>query len=141
MAGSMPMTLRTPLVIGETQPIIRMVEVLPAPFGPRNPNDSPVATSKSTASTAVKSPNVLVSPRAWMSEVGDVSGMGAHRTAGRLHEADPSPGNQPGRRLETCYDAVAHQVCRDGTQNCEADQWRRSPNRSPNSSTPRSSAS
>jgi hypothetical protein len=53
-----------PSVTGETQPIIRIVEVLPAPFGPRNPNDSPGATSKSIASTAVKSPNFLVRPRA-----------------------------------------------------------------------------
>ena len=57
----------SPSVIGETHPIIRIVEVLPAPFGPRNPNDSPGATSKSMASTAVKSPNRLVRPRAWMS--------------------------------------------------------------------------
>ena len=41
------MTSRTPPLTGETQPIIRIVEVLPAPFGPRNPNDSPGATSKS----------------------------------------------------------------------------------------------
>src|SRR6187401_3442603 len=104
------MTVSVPPLIGETQPIIRIVEVLPAPFGPRNPNDSPVATSKSTASTAVKSPNFLVSPRASMSEVGDVSGMGAHGTAGRLHEADASSESQPCRNCETCYDAVAHQV-------------------------------
>ena len=30
-----------PAVTGETQPIIRIVEVLPAPFGPRKPNASP----------------------------------------------------------------------------------------------------
>ncbi len=86
-------------MIGETQPIIRIVEVLPAPLGPRNPNDSPRATSKSMASTAVKSPNILVSPRAWMSEVGDVSGMGAHGTAGA------SVG--PARRPETADPAAA----------------------------------
>ena len=63
------MTLSVPPVIGDTQPIIRIVEVLPAPFGPRNPNDSPRATSKSMASTAVNPPNRLVSPRAWMSDV------------------------------------------------------------------------
>ena len=40
-AGFMPSTLSSPAVIGETQPIIRIVEVLPAPFGPRKPNDSP----------------------------------------------------------------------------------------------------
>ena len=89
----MSMIRSEPAVIGETQPIIRIVEVLPAPFGPRKPNNSPGATSKSTASTAVNSPNCLVSPRARMSEevavvsgadtAGDtrVSGMGAHGTA------------------------------------------------------------
>ena len=45
-------------------PIIRIVEVLPAPFGPRNPNASPGATAKSMPSTAVKSPNRLTRPRA-----------------------------------------------------------------------------
>ena len=96
VAGSMPMTASVPPSIGETQPIIRIVEVLPAPFGPRNPNDSPGATSKSMASTAVKSPKRLVRPRAWMSAGSEdredasgagapdrstVSGMGAHGTA------------------------------------------------------------
>ena len=42
---------------GETQPIIRIVDVLPAPFGPRKPNASPRSTSKSTPSTATSSPN------------------------------------------------------------------------------------
>ena len=45
--------MSVPSLTGETQPIIRIVEVLPAPFGPRKPNDSPGATSKSIASTAV----------------------------------------------------------------------------------------
>ena len=30
-----------PAVGGETQPIMRIVELLPAPFGPRKPNASP----------------------------------------------------------------------------------------------------
>src|SRR4249919_4012787 len=89
----MPITVSVPPLIGETQPIIRMVEVLPAPFGPRKPNDSPRATSKSMASTATNEPNRLVSPRAWMSgevagasewdEADDtgVSGMGGNGTA------------------------------------------------------------
>ena len=64
----MPSTVSVPSVLGETQPIMRMVEVLPAPLGPRKPNASPGATSKSMASTAVKSPKRLVSPRAWISE-------------------------------------------------------------------------
>ena len=49
----MPRTRSVPSVTGETQPIMRIVVVLPAPLGPRNPNDSPGATSKSMASTAV----------------------------------------------------------------------------------------
>ena len=44
----------SPPVIGETQPIMRMVEDLPAPLGPRNPKTSPRRSSKSTPSTAVK---------------------------------------------------------------------------------------
>ena len=67
---------------GETQPIIRIVEVLPAPFGPRNPNDSPGATSKSTASTAVKSPNRLVSA-AGMDERGRAGRVGGGRARRR----------------------------------------------------------
>ena len=42
----------SPLVRGETQAIIRMVDDLPAPFGPRNPNDSPRATCRSIPRTA-----------------------------------------------------------------------------------------
>src|SRR4029077_16231111 len=90
--GSIPITVSVPSLIGETHPIIRIVDVLPAPFGPRKPNDSPRATSKSTASPATNEPNRLVSPRAWMSgevagasgwdEADDtgVSGMGGHGT-------------------------------------------------------------
>ena len=70
-----------PSLTGETQPIIRIVEVLPAPFGPRKPNDSPGATSKSIASTAVNAPKRFVRPRAWISEGWAGSGMGAHGTA------------------------------------------------------------
>ena len=55
-----------PAVGGDTQPIIRIVELLPAPFGPRKPNASPRCTSKSTPSTAVRSPNRFTSPRAWI---------------------------------------------------------------------------
>ena len=60
-----------PDVIGATQPIMRIVELLPAPFGPRKPNASPRATSKSMPSTAVNVPKVLVSPRAEMSGAPD----------------------------------------------------------------------
>ena len=40
-AGSSPKTRSSPSVTGETQPIIRIVDVFPAPFGPRKPNASP----------------------------------------------------------------------------------------------------
>ena len=43
----MPSTDSVPAVSGETEPIIFIVELLPAPFGPRNPNASPSWTSKS----------------------------------------------------------------------------------------------
>jgi hypothetical protein len=46
---------------------IRMVVDLPAPLGPNNPKDSPLATSKSMPFTAVKSPKTLVNPRTDMS--------------------------------------------------------------------------
>ncbi len=49
-----------PLVGGETQPIIRIVDDLPAPLGPRKPNASPRRSSKSIPSTAVNLPNRLV---------------------------------------------------------------------------------
>jgi hypothetical protein len=41
-----------------------MVEVLPAPLGPRNPKTSPRRTSKSISSTAASAPKLLESPRA-----------------------------------------------------------------------------
>src|SRR6476659_10577857 len=66
-AGSRPKTLSVPSVTGETHPIMRMVEVFPAPFGPRKPNASPRWRSKSIPSTATKSSKRLTRPRAWMS--------------------------------------------------------------------------
>src|SRR5512133_2684590 len=67
LTGARPSTRRVPPLGGETQPIMRIVELLPAPFGPRNPNASPCCTSKSIASTATRSPKRLTSPRAWTS--------------------------------------------------------------------------
>ena len=43
-----------------TPVIVRTVVALPAPLGPRKPDNSPASTSKSTWSTAVKLPNRLV---------------------------------------------------------------------------------
>ncbi len=60
----MPRTRSTPPLGGDMHAIMRIVEVLPAPFGPRKPNTSPRTMSKSTPSTATNSPNSLRSPRA-----------------------------------------------------------------------------
>src|SRR5262249_44490449 len=65
--GSRPRMDSSPALGGDTQPIIRMVEDLPAPFGPRKPNASPRCRSKSIPSTAVKLPNRLTRPRARIS--------------------------------------------------------------------------
>ena len=73
----MPSTWSVPLVTGETQAIIRIALVFPAPFGPRKPKDSPGATSKSMASTAVRPPKRFVSARAWIRELLGDGVMGA----------------------------------------------------------------
>src|SRR4051812_14180736 len=65
--GSRPRIYSRPPLGGDTQPTIRMIEDLPAPFGPRKPNASPRCTSTSIPSTAVNSPKRLVRARAWMS--------------------------------------------------------------------------
>ena len=41
VAGSMPSTRSSPAVTGDMHAIMRIVLVLPAPLGPRKPNDSP----------------------------------------------------------------------------------------------------
>ena len=82
----MPSTRSVPPLSGLMHEIIRMVEVLPAPFGPRKPKDSPLAMVKSTPSTATKSPKRLTSPCA--------STMGAGTTAG-----DPAGGRARVRLL------------------------------------------
>ncbi len=42
-AGSMSSTRRVPEVTGDTAPIIRIVELFPAPFGPEEPERLPLA--------------------------------------------------------------------------------------------------
>ena len=65
--------------------IMRIVDVLPAPFGPRNPNVSPRSTRKSIPSTAVNEPNRFVRCRPSTSGVstdGDATRLGPGRAAG-----------------------------------------------------------
>src|SRR5687768_5142479 len=64
--GSTPRIRSVPPLTGDTQPIIRIVELLPAPFGPRKPKASPRLTSRSIPSTATSSPKRLTRPRAWI---------------------------------------------------------------------------
>src|SRR5215218_10364295 len=69
VAGSSPRIRSSPPVTGETAAIIRIVEDLPAPLGPRKPNASPRRTSRAmplTASTVAPdlSPNDLRRSRA-----------------------------------------------------------------------------
>jgi len=42
--------------------IARIVVVLPAPFGPRNPTTTPLGTLKDKSSSAVTEPNVRRNP-------------------------------------------------------------------------------
>ena len=57
--ASSPATLSSPEFLGETQWIMRMVVVFPAPFGPRKPKHSPSLISNEMPSTAVKPLNFL----------------------------------------------------------------------------------
>src|SRR5436853_4611366 len=60
-ATSKPLTVAYPSVGRSSVQSIPMVVDLPAPFGPRKPNTSPVPTSNETPSTAVNVPKRLVS--------------------------------------------------------------------------------
>ena len=59
-----PATTAEPELGAMRVPSMRTVVVLPAPFGPRNPNTSPLATLSDRPSTAVRSPKRLV--RCWV---------------------------------------------------------------------------
>src|SRR5689334_9693251 len=59
---SWPATVAEPEVGFISVQSMLMVVVLPAPLGPRNPNTSPLATSKSTPRTALISPKSFWSP-------------------------------------------------------------------------------
>src|SRR5579872_2848622 len=59
---SKPATLAVPAVGGRKQVRIRMVVVLPAPFGPRKPTICPFSTSNEMLSTATVRAYRLVRP-------------------------------------------------------------------------------
>ena len=70
----MPATVAEPAVGEISVPRIRTVVVLPAPFGPRNPNPSPPATLNDTSDTAVRPPKTLVR---WLTSMAAGTGGGA----------------------------------------------------------------
>ena len=57
---SNPSTRTVPLVAGMKPVMIRMVVVLPAPFGPRNPRIWPGTAVNDTSCTATRSPYRLL---------------------------------------------------------------------------------
>ena len=68
------MTLSSPSVTGELQAIIRMVLVLPAPFGPRKPKASPGAHVEVDAVDGGEAVRVALRQAAGMDE----GGLAAH---------------------------------------------------------------
>ena len=69
-----------------------MVVDLPAPFGPRKPNVSPRATSKSMPRTASMSPYFLVSPETCTAGGRAPAGPGASASAGPAPVIPSAPG-------------------------------------------------
>src|SRR5438552_13726288 len=69
--------------VGRSRPVIILIEVvLPAPFGPKNPNSSPAYTDRFRSVTARSEPNVLVRPRHWI--IGVAGGFAGCSSAGRV---------------------------------------------------------
>src|SRR5437016_8609086 len=62
VSTSKPATLAEPVVGGRKQVSTRIVVVLPAPLGPRNPTIPPLSTSNEILSTATLRAYLLVSP-------------------------------------------------------------------------------
>src|SRR6478735_7603138 len=62
----MPRTLAVPLVGARKQVKMRIVVLLPAPFGPKNPTTSPFSTSKLILSSARTDPKRFVRSLAWI---------------------------------------------------------------------------
>jgi hypothetical protein len=91
----MPATTAEPAVGEIGVPRIRTVVVLPAPFGPRNPNTSPAATLNDTSDTAVRPPEDL-------GQVADFNGRGHHPDRRR------PPGSLPGAGRSRVSQAFTH---------------------------------
>src|SRR5918993_1749272 len=95
-AGSKSSTRAVPLVGSDSPRSIRMVVVLPAPWGPSRPKTSPCWMVRSSESTAVKPPYFLVSARARMAGGGPLvvaaAGSTASATAIALEDEEQADG-------------------------------------------------
>jgi hypothetical protein len=111
----LPATVAVPPVAGIRPVIIRIVVVLPAPFGPRKPVTVPGSSSNDTWSTTVRSPYFLVSPLTVIISVLLVasgrSGVTAQRTGMRPSPASVGSSECAGRKAKPRHpkvDPVGH---------------------------------
>src|SRR3984885_14057312 len=86
----MPATIADPELGAISVPNVRTVVVLPAPFGPRNPNTSPLATLNETSDTAVRPPKTLVR---WLTSM--ATGAAREACPARALPASPGPSYAP----------------------------------------------
>ncbi len=110
---SMPSTRSVPEVTGETQLIMRMVEDLPAPLGPRKPNASPRRSSNRTPSTARERAG------------GAARGIGLVEAV-RLHQQVKIEIRGHGRSLEIPYDML-QSINTSCAITCASGGWLRKP--------------
>ena len=86
---SRPATEARPAVSGMRVARIRIVVVLPAPFGPRNPKNSPTATATSIPSSARVPPGYSLTRPATSMTAGELTVASVAATAGRRRLSTP----------------------------------------------------
>src|SRR6185295_2430111 len=102
---SKPATVASPEVGSSSPQSMRIVVVLPEPFGPRMPKISPASISNDASSTAFTAPKCFVSPcRRTTAPFATAVSV----TAARTHGADPHVSRQP--RLERAAALVEHEL-------------------------------
>src|SRR5829696_5876952 len=114
-----PSTTAAPAV-GATRPvIIRIVVVLPAPFGPRKPVTVPGSSVNETSSTTVRSPYFLVSPLTVImvaSVATGLSGLGARQRREAPWPRRPEAANPLVLRLSAVIRKLTADVLRRATR-------------------------
>src|SRR5512144_2720890 len=115
--GAVPIRMRTDSRVGSRSPstvtepasgfkaptIMRIVVVLPAPFGPRRPNASPRGMSKETPSTATVAPNAFRRSRTWIA-------LTPARVPARGNSSRSEPPRQLGHPREMVIVVLRHEV-------------------------------